>query len=77
MSNSPGVRQRQGVPIWQQFQQRLAAMPIPEVEDSVPLRVLVQVLVSVGIVAADIAAKDAEWPITSYWAIPLSLVGAT
>jgi len=33
----------------------------------------------VVIIATYIAAKDAvaEWPITSYWAIPLSLLGAT
>ncbi|HEY9749696.1 MAG TPA: DUF3488 and DUF4129 domain-containing transglutaminase family protein [Allocoleopsis sp.] len=78
MSHSPGVRQRQGVRVWQQIQQRLAAMPVAEVEDSILLRVLVQVLVTVGIIATDLAASDvvAEWPITSYWAIPLSLLGA-
>ncbi|MBD2096838.1 DUF3488 domain-containing protein [Trichocoleus sp. FACHB-591] len=79
MSNSPGVRQRRGIPVWQQLQQRLQSLPNVEVEDSILLRVLVQVLVTVGIIATDIAAKDAvaEWPITSYWAIPLSLLGAT
>jgi protein-glutamine gamma-glutamyltransferase len=43
-----------------------------QVEDSVLLRVLVQILVSVGIIATDIAAQTQM----SLWAIPLSIIGA-
>ncbi|WP_009631778.1 transglutaminase TgpA family protein [Synechocystis sp. PCC 7509] len=50
----------------------LTAKPI-EVEESILLRVLVQALVIVGIVAVDIAGGTQS----SLWAIPLSIVGAT
>lgn len=43
------------------------------VEDSVWLRIFVQALVSVGILATDMAAASHS----SFWAIPLSIVGAT
>ncbi len=43
-----------------------------EVEDAVPLRVLVLALVILGIVATDVAA-DTKF---SFWAVPLSIVGA-
>ncbi|MGI8501663.1 MAG: transglutaminase TgpA family protein [Hassallia sp.] len=46
--------------------------PLIEVEDSITLRVLVLALVIVGILATDIAAQTRF----SFWAIPLSLVGA-
>ena len=42
-------------------------------EDSVWLRFLVQILVSVGIVATDIAAETSLW----MWAIPVSFLGAS
>ncbi|PSB03687.1 transglutaminase TgpA family protein [Merismopedia glauca] len=44
----------------------------PHVEDSIWLRVLVQALVSVGIIATDVAAQTQM----SLWAIPLSIIGA-
>ncbi len=47
-------------------------MPLAEVEDSILLRVLVQALVVVGIVATDVAAETQN----SFWAVPLILVGA-
>ncbi|MBW4622431.1 MAG: DUF3488 and DUF4129 domain-containing transglutaminase family protein [Cyanosarcina radialis HA8281-LM2] len=46
-----------------------------EIEDSLWLRVLVQALVIVGIIATDVAAASAN--VMSWWAIPLSIVGAT
>jgi protein-glutamine gamma-glutamyltransferase len=46
-------------------------MPTPQVEDSILLRVLVQGLVIVGIIATDIAAETQM----SFWAVPLSIVG--
>ncbi len=42
-------------------------------EDSIPLRISIQALVSVGILATDLAASTGN----GLWAIPLSLVGAT
>ncbi len=47
-------------------------MPIPESEDSIPLRVLTQALVIVGIVATDMVASTQN----SFWAIPASVLGA-
>jgi len=47
-----------------------------EVEDSIPLRVLVQLLVIVGIIAIDVAAADVvDSPGVSFWAVPVSIVG--
>ena len=51
---------------------QIAAMPLAEVEDSILLRVLVQALVVVGIVATDVAAETQN----SFWAVPLIFVGA-
>ena len=61
-------------PFRQRWSQRLrASSAAPTVEDSVWLRILVQALVSVGILATDVAASTQN----SLWAIPLSLIGAT
>jgi transglutaminase-like putative cysteine protease len=48
-------------------------MPPPKTENSIWLRVLVQGLVIIGIIATDIAA-DTQM---SFWAVPLSILGAT
>ncbi|MBD2503380.1 transglutaminase TgpA family protein [Anabaena azotica] len=53
---------------WRQHNQ---GSPLLEVEDSIPLRVLVLALVIIGIVAMDIAAATTF----SFWAIPISVVG--
>lgn len=51
--------------------------PVADIEDSILLRVLVQVLVSIGILATDLAAADVvDQSGISIWAIPLSWVGA-
>jgi protein-glutamine gamma-glutamyltransferase len=55
------------------IQQQMAAMPRIPPEDSLLLRILVQSMVSVGIMATDVAA-DTQ---LSLWAIPLSIAGAT
>jgi transglutaminase-like putative cysteine protease len=55
------------------IQQQMAAMPRIPPEDSLLLRILVQSMVSVGIIATDVAA-DTQM---SLWAIPLSIGGAT
>ncbi|MFN5516335.1 MAG: DUF3488 and DUF4129 domain-containing transglutaminase family protein [Cyanobacteriota bacterium] len=57
---------------WGQFQAQLAALPPPKTEESWVFRVLVQALVIIGIIATDVAAQT-QW---SFWAVPLSLIGA-
>lgn len=57
---------------WSQTQQYFQRFPLPQTEESILFRVLVQLLVIVGIVATDVAAQT-EW---SIWAIPLSILGA-
>lgn len=56
---------------WNPLQQ-LEAAPLAEVEDSIPLRVLAQAMVIVGILATDLAAGTQ----LSVWAVPLSIAGA-
>ncbi|NEQ25820.1 MAG: DUF3488 domain-containing protein, partial [Microcoleus sp. SIO2G3] len=73
MSNSLGIRQLRRLPVFSQLWQRLEATEPPQPENSILLRVLVQGLVIVGIIATDVAAETQ----LSYWAVPLSLVGAT
>jgi protein-glutamine gamma-glutamyltransferase len=55
------------------LQQQMAMMPRTLPEESLLLRVLVQLMVVVGIIATDVAAETH----LSLWAIPLSIVGAT
>ncbi len=55
--------------LWQQFE----GEPQVAAEESIPLRILVQLLVFVGIGATDAAASTTN----SLWAIPLSAIGAT
>ncbi|MCU0523366.1 MAG: DUF3488 and DUF4129 domain-containing transglutaminase family protein [Elainella sp. Prado103] len=51
--------------------------PLPEPEESIPLRILVQLLVTVGIVATDLAAADSTGALgVSFWAVPVSAAGA-
>ncbi|MEQ8975584.1 MAG: DUF3488 and DUF4129 domain-containing transglutaminase family protein [Coleofasciculus sp. C1-SOL-03] len=73
MSNPSGMQRIRRLPGLNQVWQRLGTMPLPQTEDSVGLRVLVQGLVIVGIIATDIAAETQM----SVWAVPLSIVGAT
>ncbi|MGK7877424.1 MAG: DUF3488 and DUF4129 domain-containing transglutaminase family protein [Xenococcaceae cyanobacterium] len=67
------IEQLRRVPFLNQLWQRLEAMPPPKTEESILLRVLVQGLVIVGIIATDIVAQMQM----SFWAVPLSIVGAT
>ncbi|MBW4661113.1 MAG: DUF3488 and DUF4129 domain-containing transglutaminase family protein [Drouetiella hepatica Uher 2000/2452] len=63
--------------LFQRLRQRLTQSPQPLPEDSIPLRVLVQGLVTVGIIATDVAAADSiDFQGISLWAVPLSFVGA-
>lgn len=73
MSNSSGIQQLRRLPILSQLWQLLEARPLPQAENSILLRALVQGLVIVGIIATDIAAETQN----SFWAVPLSIVGAT
>lgn len=57
---------------WVQKLKNWQGEPLMAVEDSIPLRVLVLVLVILGIVATDVAADTSF----SFWALPLSVVGA-
>ncbi len=58
---------------WGQRWAQLKSAQPPKVEDSIWLRIFVQALVSVGILATDVAASTAN----SLWAIPFSICGAT
>lgn len=58
---------------WQQFQSQIQAIPEAQPEDSILFRVLTQSLVSVGILATDLAAATH----IGLWAIPLSVLGAS
>lgn len=56
----------------QQWWRQVRAVQMPEPESSILFRILTQALVSVGIIATDIAAETH----LSLWAVPLSIVGA-
>ena len=51
--------------------QKIESSPLPETEESIILRILVQALVIVGIIATDVATDS----YTSIWAVPLSIIG--
>ncbi|MBW4439919.1 MAG: DUF3488 and DUF4129 domain-containing transglutaminase family protein [Plectolyngbya sp. WJT66-NPBG17] len=57
---------------WQQIQAQIQAIPEAKPEESILFRVLTQSLVSVGILATDLAAETQ----LALWAIPLSAIGA-
>ena len=83
VSPQQGKSQRSGqglsvAEIWAQMQRRLGDLDSSEPpEDSLPLRVLVQAMVIVGILAVDVSAADAADALgVSLWAVPMSAVGA-
>lgn len=59
------------LPVGNQWQQTRGKSPVKEVEDSIPLRSLVMILVILGIVATDIAGETQF----SFWTVPLTVVG--
>ncbi|AFY96586.1 DUF3488 and transglutaminase-like domain-containing protein [Chamaesiphon minutus] len=63
----------QSTSIFGKIQQQMAKMPRTAPEESLLLRVLVQAMVVVGIIATDVAAETQM----SLWAIPASIAGAT
>ncbi|AKG22855.1 transglutaminase TgpA family protein [Calothrix sp. 336/3] len=60
------------LPWGERWKPNLRQSPVIETEESILLRILVLALVVVGVVATDIAAQTSS----SFWAVPLSLVGA-
>jgi transglutaminase-like putative cysteine protease len=60
------------IPIAGDLLHYINSQPIPKAEESIPFRVLVQLLVFIGIIATDVAAGITN----SFWAIPLSAIGA-
>ena len=72
MSNSQVVEQLRSTPILGDAWRRMEALPPTVTEESILLRVLVQAMVIVGIIATDVAAETQM----SWWAVPLSIVGA-
>jgi protein-glutamine gamma-glutamyltransferase len=70
MSTSSAVKSGS---IFAKIQQQMAAVPRTPPEDSLLLRVLVQLMVVVAIISTDIAAETQM----SLWAMPLSVAGAT
>ncbi len=64
--------------ILEQLSRQMRASPDDGTEESIMLRVLVQGLVTVGIIATDVAAANVtQVGLTSLWAVPASAVGAT
>ncbi len=60
-----------------QWRSRMASIPKIPPEDSIVLRILVQGLVTIGIIATDIAAADVTDRLNLiWWAVPLSIIGA-
>lgn len=57
---------------WWQRMQAWQGQQRPKAEESIALRLLVQLLVTIGIIATDVAAGTQ----TSWWAIPISFGGA-
>jgi hypothetical protein len=55
-----------------QIRSAIAALPSLQPEESIGLRVAVQAMVTIGIMATDVAAETTM----SFWAVPLSLLGA-
>jgi len=74
MFGSTNIRQWRSLPLVRQVMRRVEATPLEAPENSVALRVLAQAMVTVGIIALDVAAESDEK--LSYWAVPLSIAGA-
>ncbi|BAQ64369.1 DUF3488 and DUF4129 domain-containing transglutaminase family protein [Geminocystis sp. NIES-3709] len=62
------------IPSFKAIIKQIESFPSPKTEESILLRILVQIMVIVGIIATDVAAKS-SFPM-SVWAIPLSIVGS-
>lgn len=63
---------------WQTLRTWMAAGPTYPTEDSWLLRIMVQLMVSIGIIATDVAAMSSTDSLgVSIWAVPVSAVGAS
>jgi transglutaminase-like putative cysteine protease len=71
MFNLSRMSQFWRLPVGNRWQGTRGKSPAREVEDSIPLRVLVMLLVVLGIVATDIAGETQF----SLWTVPLTMVG--
>ncbi|WP_017304877.1 transglutaminase TgpA family protein [Spirulina subsalsa] len=67
MNNPPFLK----IPLLASLWERLENLPRPKTEESISLRITVQLLVFLGIIATDLAAGTTM----SFWAIPLSAIG--
>jgi transglutaminase-like putative cysteine protease len=56
---------------FRELRRQIASLPQPKTEESITLRILVQLLVAVGIIATDVAA----YTTLSFWAVPLTFLG--
>ncbi|NJO20112.1 MAG: hypothetical protein HC838_08740 [Spirulinaceae cyanobacterium RM2_2_10] len=56
---------------WRSLQERLTLEPAAVPEESLSLRLLTQLVVSIGIIAVDVTASTR----LSVWALPLSAIG--
>lgn len=72
MLNSSGTHQRSKFPFLSDLWKHVERLPKPVAEESMFLRLLVQGLVSVGIMATDVAAGTQM----SLWAVPVGMIGA-
>jgi transglutaminase-like putative cysteine protease len=72
MANSSGTRPFANLPLLSDLWKYLDRLPKPVAEESILLRILVQALVSVGIMATDVAAGTQM----SLWAVPVGAIGA-
>ena len=62
---------------WQSLRTRIAQGPTYQTEESWLLRIMVQLMVSIGIIATDVATlSSADSLGVSIWAVPVSAVGA-
>lgn len=66
------MQQLKKIPIVQKINLYFESLPKPKTEESILLRILVQILVIIGIIATDVAANAQ----ISIWAVPCSIIGA-
>lgn len=77
MAPSTQPRSPKSRSVLDRIQAHLDSIPTPPTEESIALRVMVQLLVTVGIVAVDVASVGSAQPLTtSLWAVPASAIGA-
>ncbi|MEL6225058.1 MAG: DUF3488 and DUF4129 domain-containing transglutaminase family protein [Cyanobacteria bacterium J06627_8] len=74
----PKDRSSKQTGVLEQLSKQLRSSPTVVTEESILLRIFVQCLVTVGIIATDLSASHVNGlALTSLWAVPASAVGAT